>query len=46
MSQDLFERETAEHMARAQPAPVADVGVFDGFVRGTGLATMRGLAWC
>lgn len=44
MSLDLYERETAEAMRSARPAPVADVGMFDGFVRGTGIATMRGLA--
>lgn len=44
MSLDLYERETAEAMSRLTPAPYPEVGVFDGFLRGTGLATMRGLA--
>lgn len=44
MSLDLYEQEIQERMRGARPSPVADVGVWDGFVRGTGLSTMRGLA--
>ncbi len=44
MSLDLFERETGERMQRLAPAPLPEVGAFDGFVRGTALYTMRGLA--
>ena len=44
MSLDLYEQEIGESMRGRTPAPVADVGIWDGFVRGTGLYTMRGLA--
>ncbi len=44
MSLDLFERETATHMARLRPAENAQTGIWDGFVRGTGMSTMQGLA--
>lgn len=43
MSLDLYPRETAEHMRTLAPARVAEVGLFDGFLRGAGLYTMQGL---
>src|SRR3990167_712972 len=44
MSLDLFERETAQRMTSLTPARSAETGVWDGFIRGTGLSTMQGLA--
>ncbi len=44
MSFDLFEKETAERMMNLVPARVPEIGVFDGFVRGTAMHTMRHLA--
>lgn len=44
MSFDLYERETAERMSRMVPVKLPEVGVWDGFVRGTAMTTMRGFA--
>ncbi len=44
MSLDLYEQESAERLSSQRPVALPDVGVWDGFVRGTGLSTMRGLA--
>lgn len=44
MSLDLFERESIERLGGMTPQVYPDVGVWDGFMRGAGLATMRGLA--
>jgi hypothetical protein len=40
---DLFPRESAERLGSMTPARVPDIGVFEGFVRGAGMYTMRGL---
>lgn len=44
MSLDLYRRETAEKIGAMAPVQVPEAGAFDGFIRGAGLATMRGLA--
>lgn len=44
MSLDLYERETGERLSRLQPVQRPETGAFDGFARGTGLATMKGFA--
>lgn len=44
MGSDLFQRETLEHLNTLAPVEDVPAGTFDGFVRGTGLAAMRGFA--
>ena len=41
---DLYEQESREDTARRPKTSVPEVGVFDGFVRGTALGTVRQLA--
>lgn len=43
MSLDLFPNETVERVGRMAPAPTAEVGTFDGFIRGTPKLVMRNL---
>lgn len=43
MSLDLYPRETIERAERLTPNPTPEIGVWDGFIRGTGMLTMRGL---
>lgn len=44
MSLDLFQQETAERMSTMPPVVTPEPGVFDGFLRGAGMYSMRGLA--
>ncbi len=44
MSLDLFQQEGNERLTALPPVQNVDPGMFDGFVRGTGLATMKGFA--
>src|SRR4051812_11331939 len=44
MSLDLFQDETNNRLTELAPVQNVEPGMFDGFVRGTGMATMRGLA--
>lgn len=44
MGSDLFQREAMEHLGTLSPVDDVPAGVWDGFARGTGLATMKGLA--
>lgn len=41
---DLYEGNTAERMSRLPPKDAIEPGIFDGFIRGTGMETMRQLA--
>lgn len=44
MGSDLFQRETQQRLSDLAPVTDVPAGTFEGFVRGTGLATMRGFA--
>lgn len=44
MSLDLYEREATDRITRMQPVQVPETGAFDGFLRGTGMAAMKGFA--
>lgn len=44
MSLDLFERESQERVSALPHVTTTEPGVWDGFMRGAGLYTMRGLA--
>jgi len=44
VSLDLFERESNEQIGRLTPVMQPEVGFWDGFMRGTAMHTMRGLA--
>ena len=44
MSLDLFQQEGNERLTALPPVQNVDPGMFDGFIRGTGMATMRGFA--
>lgn len=44
MSLDLFQQETNERLTALRPVQNVDPGMFDGFIRGTGMATMKGFA--
>lgn len=44
MSLDLYGAESLERLSRMAPVADPEVGAFDGFLRGAGLTTMRGLA--
>ena len=44
MSLDIFEQESEQQLGRLTPRLTPDIGVFDGFIRGTAMSTMRGLA--
>lgn len=41
---DLYEGNTAERMSRLEPRDAIEPGIFEGFIRGTGMETMRQLA--
>jgi len=44
VSLDLFQQEGNERLTALPPVQNVDPGMFDGFVRGTGMATMKGFA--
>lgn len=44
MPLDLYQAETLDRVSSLPPATSIEPGAWDGFVRGTGLATMRGFA--
>lgn len=44
MSLDLYRQEATEALSALAPVQDPETGAFDGFLRGTGLATMRGFA--
>lgn len=44
MSLDLYQDEIRDQLAGMPPVTRPETGAFDGFIRGTGLATMRGFA--
>lgn len=44
MSLELFQQEANDRLSEMQPVQNADPGMFDGFFRGTGMATMKGFA--
>lgn len=44
MSLDLYQDEAVQRLSNMAPVSNPEAGAFDGFVRGTGLATMRGFA--
>lgn len=43
MALDLFPQENVDRINRLTPATTPEAGAFEGFVRGTGMLTMRGL---
>lgn len=44
MALDLYNRESLDRISSLQPVENPEAGVFDGFLRGTGLYAMRGFA--
>jgi diguanylate cyclase (GGDEF)-like protein len=43
MSLDLYPQENVERLQQLRPAQTAEPGAFDGFLRGTGMLTVRGM---